>query len=100
MVICISAGFSYSVLMWPRFAVQVPGEEGGGEPLLHLVIDGNLPIDIKLTLKTLPRSLVKREEESPCSTSLLMAMASSRLLHFNTYTIGANVSLNKKKEIG
>ncbi len=51
-------------------------------------------------MKTLPRSLVKREEESPCSTSLLMAIASSRLLHFNTYTIGANVSLNKKKEIG
>ncbi len=24
MVICISAGFSYSVLMWPRFAVQSP----------------------------------------------------------------------------
>ncbi len=49
-------------------------------------------------MKTLPRSLVKREEERPCSTSLLMAIASSRLLHFNTYTIGANVSL-KNKEI-
>ncbi len=23
MVICISAGFSYSVLMWPRFAVYI-----------------------------------------------------------------------------
>ena len=40
-----------------------------------------------------PRSCVKSEEESPCSTSLFQAMPSSMLLHFRTYTMGANVSL-------
>ena len=51
-----------------------------------------------VTLKTLARSLVKREEERPCSTSLLMAMASSRFWHFTTYTIGANVSLCRMED--
>ncbi len=30
MVICYSAGFSYSVLMWPRFAVWVATIQGMG----------------------------------------------------------------------
>ena len=46
-----------------------------------------------ITLKTFPRSLVKSEDDNPCSTSLLIDIPSSRLEHFNTQTIGAKVSL-------
>ena len=48
------------------------------------------------TWKTLPMSLVKMEELSPCSTSLFHRMPSSKLEHFKMYTIGANVSLGEK----
>ena len=48
------------------------------------------------TWKTLPMSLVKMDELSPCSTSLFHRMPSSKLEHFKMYTIGANVSLRKK----
>ena len=48
------------------------------------------------TWKTLPMSLVKMDELSPCSTSLFHRMPSSKLEHFKMYTIGANVSLWKK----
>ena len=48
------------------------------------------------TWKTLPMSLVKMDELSPCSTSLFHRMPSSKLEHFKMYTIGANVSLREK----
>ncbi len=47
---------------------------GGGEGVYTLYI----------TLKTFPRSLVKSEDDNPCSTSLLIDIPSSRLEHFNT----------------
>ena len=47
------------------------------------------------TWKTLPMSLVKMDELSPCSTSLFHRMPSSKLEHFKMYTIGANVSLGE-----
>ena len=81
----------------------------GPEPLDRMVV-GGWPCDP--TWKTLPRSLVKMEEDRPCSTwaqghpsgrpltSLFQLIPSSKLEHLSRYTMGAKVSLAGKVRVG
>lgn len=60
---------------------------------LSLIGNSDLQFPIRrLTLKTLPRFCVKREEERPWWTSLFHWIPASKEGHLRAYTIGAKVS--------